>query len=199
MASRILVAQIGAAHGLRGEVRLWSFTENPLAVRDYGVLESEDGGQTFEIEALRPAKDFLVARLRGIRDRTAAEALRNVQLYVPRDRLPKPPAEEFYHADLVGLAVVAADGRELGSVIAVHNFGAGDLIEVRPLVGPTVLLPFTEAVVPEVDVAAGRLIADPPDGAFDKDMPSLEGEDRPRSRRDEVESAARPSPLPGKD
>lgn len=165
MADRVLVAEIGAAHGLRGEVRLWSFTQDPMAVADYGPLESQDGAQTFEIEAVRPAKDFLVARLRGILDRTAAERLRNLKLYVPRSRLPQPQPEEFYHADLIGLAVVARDGSELGHVVAIHNFGAGDLIEIQPMDGASVLVPFTDAFVPEVDLAARQLIVQPPEAS----------------------------------
>ena len=164
MANRVLVAQIGAAHGLRGEVRLWSFTEDPMAVKDF-LLESEDG-RTFTIEALRPAKNFLVARLAGVSDRSAAEALRNCKLYVARDQLPQPEADEFYHADLIGLAAVATDGSALGTVLAIHNFGAGDLIEIKPERGATVLVPFTDAVVPTVDLAAGRLVVNPPEGAF---------------------------------
>ena len=111
-AQRICVAQIGAPHGVRGEVKLWSFTADPLAVKDYGTLESEDGAARFEIEAVRPAKDHLVARLRGVSDRDAAGRLTNLKLFVPRERLPEPEADdEFYHADLIGLAVVDADGR----------------------------------------------------------------------------------------
>jgi 16S rRNA processing protein RimM len=167
VAGRICVGRIGAAHGTRGEVKLWSFTADPMAVADYGALESEDGTRSFEIEALRPAKDFLVARFAGVADRTAAEQLRNLELYVARDRLPAPEADEFYHADLVGLAVVDSSGATLGTVAAVHNFGAGDLVEVRPVRGGmTVMLPFTEAVVPVVDVAAGRIVVDAPAGAF---------------------------------
>src|SRR5262245_6846843 len=166
MDNRILVAQIGAAHGLRGEVRLRSFTQDPMAVKDFS-LESEDGRETFVIEALRPAKDCLVARIAGVSDRTAAEALRNRKLYVARARLPPPAADEFYHADLIGLEAIAADGRALGTVLAIHNFGAGDLIEIKPERGNTVILPFTDAVVPTIDLAAGRLILNPPDGAFD--------------------------------
>src|SRR5262245_54313439 len=164
---RVLVAQIGAAHGLRGEVRLRSFTADPMALRDYGVLESEDGTQRFEIEALRPAKDVLIARIAGIADRTAAERLRNLKLYVPRERLPAPDADEFYHADLIGLVAVAPDGRDLGTVVALQNFGAGDLIEVKRADGATVLLPFTKAVVPEIDLAGGRIVVDWPEGAHD--------------------------------
>jgi 16S rRNA processing protein RimM len=167
VAERIRVGRIGAAHGTRGEVKLWSFTADPMAIADYGALESEDGTRSFEIEALRPAKDFLVARFAGVADRTAAEQLRNLDLYIVRDRLPAPAADEFYYADLVGLAAVDRQGVTLGTVAAVHNFGAGDLIEVRPTRGGmTVMLPFTEITVPVVDVEAGRIVVDPPEGAF---------------------------------
>jgi 16S rRNA processing protein RimM len=162
-AQRICVAQIGAPHGVRGEVRIKSFTAEPMALADYGVLSTEDGARIFEIAALRPAKDVLVARLAGIADRDAAEALRNLRLYVPRDRLPAAEEDEFYHADLIGLAAVRLDGTPLGTVAALHNFGAGDLIEIAPAEGgPTLLLAFTKAVVPEVDVAGGRIVVDPP-------------------------------------
>jgi 16S rRNA processing protein RimM len=163
----ILVAEIGAAHGLKGEVRLRSFTADPLAVKDYGTLEDERG-RTFHIASLRPGKDGLIAQLGGISDRTAAEGLRGLKLYVPRDRLPPADDEDtFYHADLIGLAVVGRDGRALGTVIAVHNFGAGDLLEVRPIEGGAgVLVPFTAACVPTIEIEAGRLIVDPPVGTF---------------------------------
>jgi 16S rRNA processing protein RimM len=167
VADRICVAQIGAAHGTRGEVRLWSFTADPMAVADYGPLESEDGAATFKIEALRPAKDHLVARLAGVNDRNAAERLTNIKLYVPRERLPAAEAEEFYHADLIGLVAVARDGRAFGSVVAVHDFGAGAILELRPEgASNTVMLPFTAATVPEVDIAGGRIVIDPPQGVF---------------------------------
>ena len=165
--NRICVAQIGAAHGTRGEVKLWSFTADPMAVADYGMLESEDGRATFEIEALRPAKDHLVARLAGVNDRSAAERLTNLRLYVSRARLPAAEADEFYHADLIGLAAVARDGRRLGSVVAVHDFGAGAILELRPEgASDTVLLPFTAATAPEVDISGGRIVIDPPQGVF---------------------------------
>jgi 16S rRNA processing protein RimM len=159
---RVCVGKIGAAHGLRGEVRLKSFTADPMAITRYGALESEDGALALEIEAARPGKDMLVARFKGVTDRTAAERLRNLDLYVPRARLPATEAEEFYHADLVGLAAVTCDGAEIGRVIAVHNFGAGDVLEIRPHGGATLMLPFTQDIVPEVDVAAGRLVVVPP-------------------------------------
>ena len=167
MVERICVARIGAAHGIKGEVRLWSFTADPAAVADYGPLESEDGTQRFEIEAMRPAKDHLVARLSGVRDRDAAERLVNVRLYVARDRLPAPAPEEFYHADLIGLRAESRDGAALATIVGIHDFGAGDLLELRPLSGGgTVLMPFTAQTVPEVDIAGGRIIIDPPQDLF---------------------------------
>jgi len=159
---RICVAQIGAPHGVRGEVKIWSYTAEPLSVGSYGPLETEDGAARIEIEALRAARDHLVARLKGVNDRAAAERLTNTKLFVARERLPATAADdEFYHADLIGLAVVDPDGNELGNVTAVHNFGAGDLIEVKPAHGgATVLLPFTQAAVPVVDIAGRRIVVD---------------------------------------
>jgi len=170
VAERIRVARIGAAHGVRGEVKLWSFTEDPLAVADYGPLQTEDGAQVFEIESLRPGKDFLVARLKGVNDRSAAEKLTNIDLFVPRQRLPAiEEADTFYYADLVGLSAVTADGKTLGTVNAVHNFGAGDIIEIAPEGGgQTLMLPFTDDVVPEVDMKGKRIIV----------VPSLQSEAR---------------------
>jgi len=157
---KVLVARFGAAHGVRGEVKLWSFTQDPLAVTDYGPLETPDGRRTFEIEQLRPQKDFLVARVAGVSDRSAAEALRNLDLYVPRERLP--PIEDeatWYISDLIGLDALTPDGAPAGKVTAVHNFGAGDLLELAPAEGgQSVMLPFTAETVPEVDVAAGRIV-----------------------------------------
>jgi 16S rRNA processing protein RimM len=160
---RVLIAQIGAAHGVRGEVRLKAFTADPLAVAQYGPLETADGKRRFEIEALRPAKEVLVVRLKGIADRNAAEALKNLQLYVARDKLPAPEDDEFYVADLIGLAAETTHGEPFGTVKAVHNFGAGDLIEVEPAQGgATVLLPFTEATVPVIDIAQNKIVVVPP-------------------------------------
>ena len=162
MADRICVAQIGAAHGIRGEVRLRSFTEDPMAITSYGPLESEDGTRRFEIETLRPSKDHFVARLAGINDRNTAEMLTNLRLYVSRDRLPPAKDGEFYHADLVGLAAVTPDGASLGTVTAVHNFGAGDVIEIKPEGGgETLLVPFTDVTVPEIDLATRRMVVVP--------------------------------------
>jgi 16S rRNA processing protein RimM len=159
----VCVGQIGAAHGIRGEVKLRSFTQQPEAITSYGPLESADGKRTFEIEDLRPAKDHFVARLSGVADRDAAEQLTNMRLYVPRDRLPPVEDEEtFYHADLVGLAAVTPDGAPLGTVAAILNFGAGDVIEIKPDDGgEPLMVPFNDAAVPSVDIAAGRIVVRP--------------------------------------
>jgi 16S rRNA processing protein RimM len=168
VAERVCVAQIGAPHGTGGEVRLRSFTADPAAFLGYGPLESEDGAASFEIEAVRPAKDHLVARLKGVRDRNAAQALTNLRLYVPRARLPAPEPEEFYHADLIGLRCEDRAGVALATVVAVHNFGAGDLLELRPAgAGATVLLAFNAVTVPVVDIAGGRIVIDPPRNLFE--------------------------------
>jgi 16S rRNA processing protein RimM len=158
--ARVCVAQIGAPHGLVGEVKLHAFTEEPLAVGRYGALEAEDRSRQFELTGLRLAKRSLIAAFAGIADRTAAARLTAIRLYVPRARLPDPgDADTFYHADLVGLTVEGADGQPIGTVCAVHDFGAGDLLEVKPAAGPSLMLPFTKAAVPVVDLAAARLVA----------------------------------------
>lgn len=161
--NRICVAQIGAAHGIRGEVRLWSYTEDPAAIANYGVLESEDGRLQFEIEDLRPAKGFFVARLAGVTDRDAAERLTNLKLYIPRERLPLIEDDDtFYHADLVGLAAVGMDGEALGVVTAIHRYATTDVIAITPTSGGDVLLvPFTHESVPTIDIAGGRIVVVP--------------------------------------
>ncbi len=159
MTGRIRVARIGAAHGVRGEVKLWPFTQDPMAVADYGPLETEDGARRFEIETLRAAKDHLVARLKGVGDRDAASSLRNTDLFISREKLPKIDEEDtYYHADLVGMLAVTPEGVPLGNVTAIHNFGAGDLIEIATTAGgEPLLLPFTETVVPNIDTALRQI------------------------------------------
>ena len=160
MSERICVARIGAAHGVRGEVKLWSFTEDPAAVASYGPLETEDGTRRFEIEALRPAKDHFVARIAGIGDRDAAERLCNLELYIPRTRLPKiEDRDTYYHADLIGLDAVTPDGVQIGTVHALHNFGAGDIIEIIPVgSGDPLMLPFNDVTVPKIDLEAKQIV-----------------------------------------
>ncbi len=170
MAERICVAQIGGAHGLHGEVRLKSFTGDPMAVRDYGPLTTEDGSATFELEAVRPAKGHLIARFRGVSDRSTAERLVNVRLFVPRERLPAPAPDEFYHADLIGLSAVTADGTDIGIVVAIHDFGAGDILELQPRAGgTTIMVPFTAEFVPSVEIASRRIVVLPPEDAAKHD------------------------------
>jgi 16S rRNA processing protein RimM len=170
--NRICVAKIGAAHGTRGEVRLWPFTAAADAVKAYGPLETADGTCTFEIESLRPAKDFFVARLKDVTDRSAAERLCNTELYVPRERLPSLAPDEFYHADLIGLKARNTTGRVIGIVVAVHNFGAGDILEIAPSSGgDTMMLPFSTSIVPTVEIATGHIVVDLPDGLLAPDSP----------------------------
>ena len=164
MAAPVCVARIGAAHGVRGAVKLWTFTEDPLAVQSYGPLMTKDGARQFEIANLRAAKDHLVATFRGIASRNDAEKLNGIELYVPREKLPDTDDGEYYHADLIGLAAVNAADEPLGRVIAIHNFGAGDVIEITRPDGDSVMLAFTKETVPVIDVAGGRIeIAVPED------------------------------------
>jgi len=158
MSALVCVARIGAAHGVRGAVKLWTFTEDPFAVRRYGPLLSKDGKRQFEIAQLREAKDHLVATPLNVATRDDAERLNGIELYVPREKLPATDDDEYYHTDLIGLAAVTTDGEPLGRVLAIHNFGAGDIIEIAPPKGTSMLLPFTNAVVPEVDLAGGRVV-----------------------------------------
>ncbi len=182
---KVRVARIGAAHSVRGDVKLWSFTQDPAAVANYGPLETEDGARRFEIESWRAAKDHILARLVGVTDRNKADALCDLDLFVPRDRLPAiEEPDSFYCADLVGLSAVTKDGSAIGTVIAVHNFGAGDIIEIAPESGgQTLMLPFTETAVPDVDVIAGTIIVVPPSS-----IPPLKKKGRPRSGRGRVKA-----------
>ena len=161
----VTVAAVAGSFGVRGEVRLKSFTADPAAVGGYGPLTAEDG-RAFEVSVGRPVKGGFAARLSGVGTKEAADALRGVRLSVPRDRLPVLPDDEFYHADLIGLTVVDTGGAVLGTVKAVLDHGAGDLLELH-VAGGTALLPFTARAVPTVDLAAGRIVADPPEGVFD--------------------------------
>jgi len=162
VAAPICVARIGAPHGVRGAVKLWTFTEDPLAVKRYGPLLTKDGARQFEVTHAREAKGHLVATFKGIATREAAEKLNGIELYIARDKLPAPGEGEYYHADLIGLAAVTQANEPLGRVVAIHNFGAGDIIEIAPPHGATMLLPFTNAVVPTVDLAGGRVVIDLP-------------------------------------
>ena len=162
MPAHICIARIGAPHGVRGAVKLWTFTEDPLAVQSYGPLSTKDGARSFEVVTARAAKGHLVATLKGVATREDAERLNGVELYIAREKLPETDEDEYYHADLIGLAAVNAADEPLGRVVAIHNFGAGDIIEIAPAKGATMLLPFTNAVVPTVDLANGRVVIELP-------------------------------------
>jgi len=147
---------------VRGEVRLKSFTADPEAIGKYGALEDESGTRSFTVKVRGKVRDLVIARLSGVEDRNAAEALKGLRLYVGRDRLPKPKKGEWYTADLVGLKVERTDGSAMGRVKSVPNYGAGDLVEVEMEGGQTTFFPFTKRVVPEVDIEGGRIVIDPP-------------------------------------
>lgn len=165
--NRICVGAIMGAFGVKGEVRLKSFCADPAAIGNYSPLWSEDGKQSFEVKVTRPIKGGFAARIKNVRYKDQADALRGTALYADRDALPNLPDDEFYHADLIGLEVVDTGGAPLGRVTAVHDHGAGDLLEIsgKGLKTPA-LLPFTKEAVPTVDLQAGRIIADPPAGVF---------------------------------
>lgn len=162
----ICVGAIAGAFGTRGEVRLKSFCAEPADIGSYGPLMSEDGAQSFDVSVDRPVKGGFAARIKGVRYRDQAEALRGTRLYVARDVLPSLPDDEFYVSDLIGMTVADTGGAVLGRVKAVQDYGAGDILEVQRPGAPDILLPFTREVVPTVDLTARRLIADPPEGAL---------------------------------
>ena len=173
MAAPICVARIGAPHGVRGAVKLWTFTEDPFAVKHYGPLMTRDGTRQFEVTHVRAARDHLVATLKGVATREDAERLNGIELYIAREKLPDTDDDEYYHADLIGLTAVNAANEPLGRVVAIHNFGAGDIIEIAPAHGPTMLLPFTNAVVPTVDLKGGRVVIELPKEIEGDDVPTL--------------------------
>jgi 16S rRNA processing protein RimM len=163
--TRICVGALAGAFGVKGEVRLKSFTATPEDIAEYAPLTSEDGAHSFDVTLTGQTSGALTARLSGVATREQADGLRGTRLYVPRARLPALPDDEFYHADLVGLDVFDSGGTALGRVSAVLNHGATDLLEIHsPGHSETVLLPFTREVVPTVDLATGRIVADPPEG-----------------------------------
>ncbi len=163
--NRICVGAIAGSFGVKGEVRLKSFCADPEAIADYAPLYSEDGSRSFSPVITQKISNGFAARIPGIATREEAEALRGISLFADRDKLPALPDEEFYHADLIGLEVADTGGAVLGKVAAVLNHGAGDLLEViRPDGAGTVLVPFTQAIVPTVDLNAGRIVIDPPEG-----------------------------------
>jgi len=170
---RVCLGIVAGAHGVRGAVRIKSFTAEPKDVVRYGPVEDESGRRKFELSFVGTAKGVVLAQPSGIVDRDEAEALRGMRLYLPREALPPPDEEEYYHADLIGLAAVLGDGTSMGTIQAVHDFGAGDCLEIaRPQRQP-LMVPFTRAAVPVVDIAGGRVVLDPPAGLIETPTQAL--------------------------
>ena len=172
---RLCVGVIVGAHGVRGDLRVKSFTDVPEDLVSYGPLTDVDGARVFDLHILGAARGLLRVHMDGIEDRDAAEALAGVELYVERHRLPEPENGEFYHADLVGLRAERPDGTVYGTVRALHDFGAGDVIEIALAGGGVVVLPFTKAVAPEIDLEAGRVVIVPPEELAPDDAPDGDG------------------------
>ncbi len=164
----VCLGVVTGPHGVRGAVRIKSFTQEPEGIARYGPLTDETGGHRFELHLIGMAKGVVIARLSGVEDRNQAEALRGLRLHLPRAALPQTEAEEYYHADLIGLEAVLGDGTPVGQVRAVHDFGAGDTLELARPGMPPVMVPFTRVVVPRVELTAGRLVLDPPPGLLDE-------------------------------
>lgn len=160
----LLLGVIVGARGIRGEVKIKSFTENPEDIAAYGPLKNATGSATYQLKVVALSKGLPVVRIKGISDRNEAEALKGTELYVARDRLPETEDEdEYYHADLVGLAAIFTDGRQFGKILRLHDFGAGDMLEILPdgkSAKAAVLVPFTREMVPEVDIVGGRVTLD---------------------------------------
>lgn len=179
-AAKICVAVVTGAHGVRGAVKLKSFTVDPQAVVAYGPLSDKTGQHHYQVRLIGEASNGQwIATIKGVADRDSAAALRGTELFVPRQALPEPEEDEFYHADLIGLRAELADGSLVGTVLGVHDFGAGDTLEVQPPRGASLMVPFLRAVVPVVDVPGGRVILDPPEGLLDPTKPSPDMPDSP--------------------
>jgi len=175
--ARVCVASFSSAHGVSGAIRLKSFTENPDDVAGFDVLENEDATKRYEFDVVsHTGKGELIVKVAGVQTREGAEALKGERLYVSRTELPEAGDEEFYHADLIGLMVKTASGKTLGTVRAVFDFGAGDMLEILPKEGALIMVPFTKAVVPIVDIEKGRVVVDPPEGL----LPDVKKKKRPK-------------------
>ena len=160
--ARVWIGTIVGAHGIKGALRLKSRTDDPLDIGSYGVVEDEAGERRFSLSVLGESKGVVTARVAGVADRNAAEALKGTKLFVARDVLPEPEEDEFYYDDLIGLPVDLVDGTFFGTVKTVFEAGAGDILDITRPDGQSVLLSFTRATVPVVDVAGGRIVIDPP-------------------------------------
>lgn len=187
MSGTVLLGVVIGAQGVRGEVKVKTFTGEPEAIGDYGPLQDASAARKFQLKVLRLSKgDVVIARIKGVEDRNAAEALRGTELYIQRSALPQAGEGEFYFADLVGLTAMMS-GRVLGSVTAVHNYGAGDMLEVKTDGGRSAMVPFTDDAVPDVDLAAGTVTVDP---AFWLGAPETDEDRKERAEQLAAERAA---------
>jgi len=177
----VLVGRVAGAFGVKGEVRISAYTETPLALLQYRLLKREDGSPGLTLVRGRAAKNDFIGTASEITTKEEADALRGLRLFVAREDMPEPEEDEFYLSDLIGLAAVTPQGEALGRVKAVHDFGAGDILEIAPQRGPTWYLTFTRQTVPEVDIAGGRLVAV---------RPAEVSDDRPEGAADEPEDEA---------
>tara|TARA_A100001037_G_scaffold298567_1_gene322534 strand:- start:355 stop:939 length:585 start_codon:yes stop_codon:yes gene_type:complete len=165
--NRVCVGRIAGAHGVQGLIRINSYTEDPMDVAAYGPVTDEYGERMFELEAKRMTKTQVVARIKGVMDRNAAEALQGLRIFILREVMPPTADDEFYCEDLIGLAAETVDGKSLGSVLSLQEFGAGEMLEIGRRRGGTTLVPFTKDVVPQVDLEAKRVVIDPPIGLLE--------------------------------
>lgn len=187
-AGRVCVAVFSSAHGVSGALRLKSFTQEPDDVAQYGQLESEDASKVYDIEVVsHTGKGELIVKVPGVDNRDAAELLKGERLYVSRTKLPDAGDEEFYHADLIGLLVKTTNGKTLGTVRAVFDFGAGDMLEILPKEGAMIMVPFTKAVVPIVDIEKGRVVVDPPEGLL-PDVKKKKNKKPKKAKKEEPET-----------
>lgn len=177
--SLILLGEISGVHGIRGDILVRTYTETPEAITSYGPLRDQTGTKTFALSIVRVTDKGIVARVAGISDRTAAEALRGTKLFIARDRLPEAEASEYYHTDLIGLEARSEDGERLGKIVSVQNFGAGDLLELKPLEGATEFIPFEDQWVPNVDLGARTVTIRRPPSTGDESEDSDSGETDP--------------------
>jgi len=167
---KILIGEISGAHGIRGDVLVRAYTGTPDAIASYGPLTDESGKRSFSLRVVRVTPKGIVARINGVEDRNAAEPLRGIKLYVTRDRLPEPEGAEYYYADLIGLDAVSEDGSALGKIVSVQNFGAGDLLELKPSDGSaTEFIPFEDQYVPKIDLPSHTIVIKRPELTGDED------------------------------
>ena len=173
--SLVCLGAIAGAHGIKGLVRLKSFTARAQDIAAYGPLQDAHGARRFELTLVGSSRGAMIARINGVDDRTAAERLKGEKLFVARDRLPPTATGEFYHTDLIGLTAEQQDGAPLGRIIAVYDFGGGPSLEIERAAGGSVLVPFTTHVVPAVDIEGGRVVVVPPAGLLETAAPQRKG------------------------